>query len=217
MSDLAGLLTEYFEWLAVERGLAPNSLAAYRRDLRRYTAYLASIGVDDPADIGEATVHGFVEYLKSIAADDGQPLLAPRRSRGRSSRCAPSRSSAPGRTPRHRPQRRGRRSTRAPGHPKALDEGQVTALLGSMTWATRAQRDRVARSALRPGSASAKQPVSTSTTSTSSGRCCVLGKGDKNAVPIGRIARASARAVPRDGRLIARRLSRRVPTPMPCS
>lgn len=39
--------------LDVERGVSANTLKAYRRDLGRWTAYLASIGVDDPARVGE--------------------------------------------------------------------------------------------------------------------------------------------------------------------
>ncbi|WP_220138361.1 site-specific integrase, partial [Nocardioides massiliensis] len=31
----------YLDHLVVERGLAPNSVASYRRDLRRYVAHLA--------------------------------------------------------------------------------------------------------------------------------------------------------------------------------
>ena len=185
MSELAGLLTEYFEWLAVERGLAPNSLAAYRRDLRRYAAYLASIGVDDPADIGEATVHGFVEYLKSLADDDGQALLAP---------ASIARSLVAVRSFHRFCAREGHLATdpseevgapRVPqGIPKALDEEQVTRCSARWraTGRVRSATARCSKCSTRPGSASAKRSVSTSTTSTSKTGCCACSaKATRNA------------------------------------
>jgi integrase/recombinase XerD len=34
----------YLDHLAVERGLAKNTLSSYRRDLRRYAVFLAGVG-----------------------------------------------------------------------------------------------------------------------------------------------------------------------------
>lgn len=59
----------------VERGLADNTLKSYRRDLRRYTAYLAQRGVDDLRRVDEATVSGFLVSLREGDADH-RPLSA---------------------------------------------------------------------------------------------------------------------------------------------
>jgi len=75
--ELDHLLDEYATWLRVERGLAANSLAAYRRDLRRYTGWLRSSGHADPETIDEGVVTAYVEWLKTARDDDGRPRFAP--------------------------------------------------------------------------------------------------------------------------------------------
>ena len=60
--------------LAVERGLSANTLTAYRRDLTRWTAYLAVTGIDDPAKVSEQHVSEFLARLRE--GDDEHPPLA---------------------------------------------------------------------------------------------------------------------------------------------
>ena len=74
---LARLLLEHETWLTVERGLATNSLAAYRRDLRRYERYLRRHGMADDKAVREETVIGYVEYLKRERDADGNTRFAP--------------------------------------------------------------------------------------------------------------------------------------------
>lgn len=53
---------EFLTWLAVERGRAPGTVEAYRRDLRRYVDWLAGRGVAVPA-VTEADVLAYVGAL----------------------------------------------------------------------------------------------------------------------------------------------------------
>jgi len=58
-------LDHYLNYLAVERGLAKNTLEAYGRDLARYLEFLATEGIDAPAAIKPAAVLRFLGHLKS--------------------------------------------------------------------------------------------------------------------------------------------------------
>ena len=73
----------YLDHLAVERGLATNTLASYRRDLRRYADFLAERGVQDPGAIGEQDVSGFLRSLRDGDAEHSAWVRA--RRLGRSS------------------------------------------------------------------------------------------------------------------------------------
>ncbi len=56
---------EYLTWLGVERGRATNTLAAYRRDLAGYEAWLAERGLDLD-EVTETVVEQFVAHLRGI-------------------------------------------------------------------------------------------------------------------------------------------------------
>jgi integrase/recombinase XerD len=74
VSALQQALQTYLDHLAVERGLAPNTLASYRRDLRRYLAHLASRDVTAPEAVVEADVSSFLVSLRE--GDEEHPPLA---------------------------------------------------------------------------------------------------------------------------------------------
>ncbi|MFV0462028.1 MAG: site-specific tyrosine recombinase XerD [Nostocoides sp.] len=57
-------------WLGhvdVERGASPNTLAAYRRDMRRYLEYLSANRIDDPRAVTEGVITGFLASLREGA------------------------------------------------------------------------------------------------------------------------------------------------------
>ncbi|MDP9184197.1 MAG: site-specific integrase, partial [Actinomycetota bacterium] len=56
MADPTSTARRYLDHLTVERGLADNTLAAYRRDLDRYLAFLAKRGVNELDRVDPATI-----------------------------------------------------------------------------------------------------------------------------------------------------------------
>lgn len=70
---LSAEVSEYLDHLRVERGLAANTLDAYRRDLDRYRRFCREVGVVSLTDITEATVGDFLTALRR-PDDDGNAL-----------------------------------------------------------------------------------------------------------------------------------------------
>lgn len=64
MANLNQLIDSYLRHLTIERGMAKNTIAAYRADLTRYQAYLEEHGIDDPNRITELQITDFAEQLK---------------------------------------------------------------------------------------------------------------------------------------------------------
>jgi integrase/recombinase XerD len=199
------LLVEHDSWLTVERGLAANSLAAYRRDLRRYAAFLRERGEHDPTAVREETVLAYVEDLKSAVDDDGRPRYAPSsiaralvavRSFHRF--CLeegflavdPSEEVGAPRVPL--------------GIPKALTEDEVEALLAAVVGDTaRSLRDRAIVETLYATGVRISELVGLDRRDLDldDGLVRVLGKGSKERiVPIGRSARDALTAYLADGR-----------------
>lgn len=73
---LASQLRRYLDWIAVERGLSSNTLAAYRRDLAKYLYYLRDRGVEDARDAGETTIALFLASLSGAEYADGRRYRA---------------------------------------------------------------------------------------------------------------------------------------------
>ncbi len=72
---LTAALEGYLAHLTVERGLAPHTLAAYRRDLTRYVEHLRATGRAAPGDVTERDVEDYVLVLRT--GSDGRAALSP--------------------------------------------------------------------------------------------------------------------------------------------
>jgi integrase/recombinase XerD len=57
-------VSTYLDHLGVERGLAANTLASYRRDLRRYVEFLNGRGIDAVDEVRDADVSEFLMRLR---------------------------------------------------------------------------------------------------------------------------------------------------------
>jgi integrase/recombinase XerD len=188
------LLAEHATWLAVERGLRPNTLVSYRRDLRTYAAYLRAQGLHDPALVTEAAVFEYVDWLKAARTEDGtvrwssasiaRALVAVRSfhrfctDEGLSPDDPTEDAQAP----------------RVPaGIPKALTEAEVTSLLGAVVGDTpSASRDRAILETLYAGGLRISELVGLDRADLDLevGLVRVFGKGAKERlVPVGRAAR----------------------------
>jgi integrase/recombinase XerD len=206
------LLVEHDTWLAVERGVAANTLLAYRRDLDRYAAFLRRRGVTDPRSVGEDAVVAYVEHLKSARDEDGRPRFAPSsiaralvsvRSFHRF--CVeegflsvdPSEEVGAPRVPQ--------------GIPKALTEEEVGSLLAAVAGdGPRALRDRAILETLYAAGVRISELVGLDRPDLdlADGLLRVLGKGSKErVVPVGRSSRAALGAYLERGRpsLVSRR------------
>ena len=121
------LVRSYLDHLTVERGASTNTVAAYRRDLAKYSAFLAGRGIDDPSAVTEAEVAAFLAVLQDPV--EGRALSVTSATRSLVAvRSLHAFAAAEGRTPENpaiavRPPKAGRRL------PKALDIAQVQALL----------------------------------------------------------------------------------------
>jgi len=122
------LVRGYLDHLTVERGASVHTVAAYRRDLARYTAFLATRGIEDPAAVTDADVSAFLARVQA-PTDGSAPLSVSSATRALVAvRSLHAFAAAEGLTPTDpaavvRPPRAGR------ALPKALDLAGVQALL----------------------------------------------------------------------------------------
>jgi integrase/recombinase XerD len=68
----------YVDHLAVERGLSANTLAAYRRDLRRYVAFYGKRGIVMASDVDESTIRSFVASISASTWGEDEHPYSPR-------------------------------------------------------------------------------------------------------------------------------------------
>ena len=203
--SLDDAVAEFRTWLVVERGLAPNSVTSYLRDLRRYVAFLDARGVRAIGGVTEADVSAYAADLGTAVDDDGRPRYAPA-SKARAvvsvralhrfaldegfAAADPTEELQAGRVPQ--------------GIPKALTEAQVTALLGAVTGDDpRALRDRAVLETLYAGGLRIAELVGLDRADIDldGGLVRAFGKGRKERiVPIGRPARAEITEYLRRGR-----------------
>ncbi len=194
MSPLARAVRTYLDHLAVERGLADNTLKSYRRDLRRYLSFLHGQGIEELAAVSELTVAAFLMALREgdqqhpplSAASAGRTLVAVRgfhrfAVRDGLAQTDPSAGVSP-----PKPAKR---------LPKALSIGDVEAILDAAgaPGTTLAMRDRALLEVLYGTGARISEAVGLDVDdlaiSDDEGTVLLRGKGSKErVVPVGRLA-----------------------------
>jgi integrase/recombinase XerD len=195
---LDDLIAEHATWLAVERGLRPNTLEAYARDLREYAAFLRERGIDDPRQVDADVVREYVAARALPRTDDEEPARPPAAAsvaralvsvRSFHRFCVDEGHATVDPT----------EDVKAPkvpaGIPKALTEAEVEALLGAVVGDdARALRDRAILEVLYASGMRIAELVALDRADLAleDGLVRVFGKGAKErVVPVGRLARAA--------------------------
>jgi integrase/recombinase XerD len=70
------LLGRYVDHLRAERGLADNTVQAYRRDLGLYARYLEEVGIADPRIVAGEDLDAFVVWLRRRPSASGTPYAS---------------------------------------------------------------------------------------------------------------------------------------------
>jgi integrase/recombinase XerD len=190
------VLSSYLAHLAVERGLAANTLASYRRDLRRYLDHLTARGRHTFREVGEADVIAFLAALRE--GDERHPaLVASSAARAVSAvrglhRFA-LREGVAGHDPAHevRPPRQLRRL------PKAISVAEVERLIAAAgpDGAPLALRNRALLELLYGTGARISEAVGLAVDDVEPDQVRLRGKGGRTrVVPVGRYARAALEA-----------------------
>jgi integrase/recombinase XerD len=73
---VSGQISRFLDYLSVERGLARNTLDAYRRDLARYRSYLGDRRIHDATAVDETVVSEFVGLLSASEYEEGRTYRA---------------------------------------------------------------------------------------------------------------------------------------------
>ena len=58
------LVQEFLNFITVERGLSRNTIDAYERDLRQFSAYLTNSGIEGPAQVQAQTLVSYLRHLQ---------------------------------------------------------------------------------------------------------------------------------------------------------
>jgi integrase/recombinase XerD len=75
---MLGLIQTYLDHLTVERGMSRHTVAAYRRDLTRYAAYLSGLGVTHPSKVESAMIGNYAARLREgVAGPNGNGWIEP--------------------------------------------------------------------------------------------------------------------------------------------
>ncbi|HVB04753.1 MAG TPA: tyrosine recombinase [Acidimicrobiales bacterium] len=182
---------EYLSYLAVERGRAPNTIAAYRRDLAGYEEFLSGRGLALAA-VTPAVLDDYLAFLATTGLAPATRSRAAVAVRGLHAFCTEERGHAvdPGAEV---------RGPRVPASlPKALTEEEVLRLLGAVTGDEPvALRDRAVLELLYASGLRISElaGLSLGDLDLRAGLVRVLGKGSKERiVPVGRHAAAALSA-----------------------